>query len=434
MSQDIFNKILNDYKELSSLPQVLDKVIKTSQNPDASAADLAKVIMKDPNLTARLLRVVNSPYYGPARQITSIQQAVVTLGLRTTTAIALATSIYDLTSGLKATVDRKKFWRHSLEVALASQKIAEAVGYDSPDEAFVSGLLHDIGILILDASFPEAFGKVWITVMSGVYLTEVEEQTWGTNHARVGRFLLNQWGLPDIICNAVGNHHVVYKDEEGTSEQPLNQIVNLANHISKFRVYNMPPPESKILENKKIMASNLGLSHSHLADIELNLISDVVNESGFLEIEIGSVEEILGEANRMLYRQYLIAENLLQERYKIQQQSTGDRKTYADQEIIREVITAFSQLINSVAVLIRDKVQVIKSAVANSDVNDDGSIINESINAITKGVDTIQAAFEELKKSANPACPQDENHLTDIKERINQQLKSLSKAKRPVEV
>ncbi|MCP4706192.1 MAG: HDOD domain-containing protein, partial [candidate division Zixibacteria bacterium] len=206
-SQEIFYKILSEHKELSSLPQVLAEVLKISSDDNSSADDLTRVILKDPALTAKLLRVVNSPFCGQAREVSSIKQAVMALGIRTVMALALSTSVYDLTDRITSLIDRKKFWRHSLEVAIASRMIAEKIGYKSPEEAFVVGLLHDIGVLILESSFPEEFKRIWRLVESGEKQELIEQKTWGTDHARAGQFLMDQWGIPKKLGEAIGAHH-----------------------------------------------------------------------------------------------------------------------------------------------------------------------------------------------------------------------------------
>src|SRR3989304_8564441 len=189
MTQEIFYKILNGHKELSSLPQVLMEVIRVSREQDSSANDIAAIIMKDPALTAKILRVVNSPFYGQIRKITTVNQSVVTRGMRTVTAVALSATIYDKMNKVDSSIDRKRFWRHSLEVAIASRMIADAVKYEPAEEAFVAGLLHEIGTLVLESSYPADFRRVWKLIEMGESQTAVEERTWGTNHARVGQFL-----------------------------------------------------------------------------------------------------------------------------------------------------------------------------------------------------------------------------------------------------
>ena len=346
MGQDIFQRILKENKELSSLPQVVVEVIRITNDPDASVADLASVIKKDPTLTAKLLRIVNSPYYCPAQEITTVHQAVVTVGLRTVTAVALATSIYDKFNSLKTSIDRKKFWRHSLEVALTSRMIAKETGYKVPEEAFVAGLLHDIGSLVLEASFPEEFARVCKLTESGVRMIPIEERSWGTNHARVGQFLLNQWRLPQVLADAVGNHHVLLKEEPQSTQPALNQIVNLANLISKFRVLDIPQPDTEEFENKQILASNLGLSVSALTRIEESSVSEVANEASYLEIDIGSMEEILRDANRLLFKQYIIAEELLRGNLEMHRRFADRPAAPESQEASEDMIAVMTRFVN----------------------------------------------------------------------------------------
>jgi len=311
MNRDVFDKIIEDHRELSSLPQVLLEVIRVANDPGASAGDLAGIAMKDPGLTARLLRVANSSYYSPAREISSINQAVVTMGMRAVVAVALTSSIYNMVEGIETTIDRKRFWRHSLETALACRLLARSVDYEQAEEAFVAGLLHEIGLLVLEASFTDTYREIWSRVENGEPLVTVETACLGTDHARVGQFLLDQWRVPSAIGAAVGSHHNVFETGEKSEALKLNQIVCLGNHLSKFRAYDTGLPEAEILAAKRAVAGNLEVSNATLVEIESDLIAEVVRESNYLEIEVGSFEEILKEANHLLYKQYLFVENLL---------------------------------------------------------------------------------------------------------------------------
>jgi len=431
MKKEIFQKILSDHRELSSLPQVVAEVIRVSGDPKASAGDLADVVMKDPGLTAKLLRVVNSPYYAPASQISTVRQAVVTLGLRTVTAVTLATSIYSLIGHVNTTVDRKKFWRHSLEVALASRMIAENINFESPDEAFVAGLLHDIGMLILEASFPEEFAKMWHRIESGEGLINIELEIWGTDHPRVGQFLLQQWNLPENICSAVGNHHQVFHDGEGDKNIALDKIVNLGNMISKFRINSMSPPEPTYLENKRILAQALNISHAKLADIEKNLISDVVRESGFLEIEIGNMEDILHDANQMLYRQYVIAEDLLRENMEMQQRFAENQAGSTADESVRELIATFSQFIAEVGQLMNNQAMSADSIPFRGEIQSASENLKK---IISEGTATISYILDEMKRLSNPDKCVDVAMRQDVEQKISLKVQKFSRAVSPVEI
>lgn len=431
MSPDIFKKLLEDNKELSSLPQIIIEVVNVANNPDASVADLAGIIKKDPALTAKLLRIVNSPYYGQTRAITTIHQAVVTVGLRTVTAVALAASIYDKFKSMGQSIDRVKFWRHSLEVALTSRAIAREIGYEPAEEAFVAGLLHDIGSLVLEASFPQEFAKNSRLVESGVRLTSVEQRIWGTNHARVGQFLLKQWGLPEIICAAVGSHHMVFDDGVRSEKQRLNQIVGLANHISKFRVLDEPQPDKEEFENKHILADNLGLSLEKLGKIEQVSISEVANESTYLDIDIGSIEEILRDANRLLFKQYLIAEQLLHE--NMQMQKHLSTPTSGQGESIRDLVKSFSQFIFDINDIIINQTRIFKPERLIS--KDDSPLTaGRSVEIINEGVDTISTILNELRRLCDLQNDCDNTVVNDAKDKIRLRIKRLHEEKTAVTV
>ncbi|HHI03702.1 MAG TPA: HDOD domain-containing protein [candidate division Zixibacteria bacterium] len=433
-SQEIFYKILSEHKELSSLPQVLAEVLKISSDDNSSADDLADVIMKDPALAAKLLRVVNSPFCGMAREVTSIKQAVMTLGIRTVTAIALSTSIYDLTNKIDSLINRKKFWRHSLEVAIASRMIAEKIGYGSPEEAFVAGLLHDIGVLILESSFPEEFKRIWRLVESGEKQELVEQRTWGTDHAKAGQFLLDQWGIPKKLGEAIGAHHEMIDHGEPASSKKLNLILNLANQISRFRVYSMPPPESKDLENRDVIAASLEISQEQLAKICENLVSEVIKESGYLEIKIGSLEELFLQANQLLFKQYLATENLLRENRTMKQQINRDQVKKAALESLNSLSATFSHYINNAISAILGRAELIEAGITRGEIIDKNGSAGLSSQIIIEAVDTISIILGELNKISmyDDSSQLDDSYLADFEEKIKTQLKNLEKASAPI--
>ncbi len=427
--QDIFYRILSEHRELSSLPQVLNEVLKVSNDPRSSAGDLAKVIIKDPPLTAKVLRVVNSPYYGQAREITTVQDAVVTLGIRSVTAIALSTSIYSFTDKIESTINRKRFWRHSLEVAIAARMIAEKNGYKPSDEAFVAGLLHDIGVLILEASFPEDFRRIWKLVEAGENQTAAEQRTWSTDHAKAGQFILDQWGLPKKIGEAVKRHHDLFTGDAGETDSRLAQIVCLANLVSRFRTYVSPPPETRMLENKDIITANLKLTPADLNKICENLVNEVVQESNFLEIEIGSTEEILLEANKILYRQLITVENLLRENRTMKQQISRDQEKKAAFESLKTLAATFSHYLGTAVTTIQGRAELIEMAISKGEVIDNTGAASLSTGIIIEALEAMTTILRELKNATTfeATVYKDDNYMFEIEERIKQQLEQLDK-------
>ena len=313
MITQFVQQVLDDNPQLSSLPQTMVEVLRVARDENASACDLAEILQRDPAMTAKVLRMVNSPYYGMMREIGSVRQAVQTIGTRQVMALALTSSIYRMTDNWDSSLNRVRFWRHSLEVAIASRMIAEKAGYRHSEETFVAGLLHDIGLLILENAAPEQFSRVWKQAERDGNLPEFEIETWGTNHALIGQYLLERWNLPEAITRAVGRHHSTFLPGTANPELCTSQIVCLAHLISKFAVSSEHVLNSDLLVNKEVLRRNLNIPTGEILAIEKTLFSRTLEEAAYLEIDVGSADEIMLEANRMLFDQYVTIENLLRE-------------------------------------------------------------------------------------------------------------------------
>lgn len=425
---EIISRILNEHNELLSLPQTLAEVLRIVKDEHSSAQDLADVLLKDPALTAKILRIVNSPFYGVRREISSMQHAVVTLGTRQVTAVALSASIYNLASRWDSSVDRVRFWRHSLEVAIASRLIAERCGYQHTEEAFISGLLHDIGTLILEKSFPKDFARIRKEVERGESLIDLEEETWGTNHARVGQFLLEQWNIPSVISTAVGHHHDLFVAGTDNPEMVLSQVVCLGNLMSQFTV-----SETRRMtllfeaENREIISENLKLSSEKMSEVQQMLFSKMLEESAYLEIEIGSFDELLGEANRLLLQQYLTVEGLLRENRKLQQQITRDQMKRVAMDSLRNVALTLNQHINNATATILGRAQLVEMAIKKGEIPDNQDKLATSMRVISNGVETIGSVMKDLTNMAYLEASEypDQSGGVDIEKRIRQQLERI---------
>ena len=432
MNTDIYARIIEDHKELSSLPQTLAEVLRVTRDDSSSAQDLAEVLMRDPALTTKVLRVVNSPFYGAGREITTLTQAVVILGIRAVSALALSTSIYDITGRWQSTVDRVRFWRHSLEVAIASRLIADAIRYPRPEEAFVSGLLHDLGLLVLEKSFSDKFDSIWKKAPSEHELVDLEENTWGTNHARIGQFLLEQWKIPSVICEAVGQHHHRFPPDLNDSDLRLPQIVALANGISKFTIAKVRPVPRDELGDIEILRKNIELPQDRLRPIEEQLFGHTVEQAKFLEIDVGSSEEILVEANRMLYHHYHNAENLLRENERMQKEISQANMEKAALRSLKTITATFNHYINNAAATILGRAQLIELGIKRGEVVDSLNKTNQAIDVIIGGVTTIQLVLGELKnlESFKTTIYHDDTHIIDIEKKVKEQLERLHQAER----
>jgi HD-like signal output (HDOD) protein len=425
MDKEIITKILDDNKELLSLPQTLAEVIRVTRQENFSAGQLAEILMRDPALTAKILRIVNSPFYGMSREVTSMTQAVVTLGTRQVTALALSSSVYNITAKWGTCIDRVRFWRHSLEVAIGARLIAEAINYRAWEELFVAGLLHDIGMLVLENSYPDACDRIWAGSEVRESVTDQEEGVWGTNHARVGQFLLEQWHLPAVICEAVGRHHHVYPKGSDNPETTACQVIALANIVSRFSVIQARPRDlQSAVEQKEGLLANLGLLPTQLKEIEETLFARTVQEAAYLEIEIGKPEEIIAEANRLMFEQYLTVESLLRENRKMQTQIARDQIKKAALESLRTIAVTFNHYINNATAIISGRAQLVEVGIKNKQVADPNGQMHMAMQVIINAVETIAMVMDELKNLASfeTTVYHEGTYILDIENKIKARL------------
>jgi putative nucleotidyltransferase with HDIG domain len=434
MMHDAIKKVLDDGLKLYALPQTLSEVLRVVSDDTTGADDLAKVLMRDPAMTARVLRVVNSPYYGLGRKIGSVPQAVVTLGMRQVTALALSTSVYTMTEKWQSSFDRIRFWRHSLETAIAARDLAEKCGYKKTEEMFVAGLLHDIGLLVLERSFPDQYLKMWRKSLGNGLLVELEEEAWGSNHARVGQFLMEQWRLPEPICQAVGHHHTVFSPGAVDAELIPSQIVNLANRISKFRIADLlPSADTAERGNREIIRENLRLTLEAFCGVEKQLFAKTIEESKYLEMDIGSTEEILKEANRLLFQQYAAVEALLEENRRVQSKFAGEQVKTGFLESLKAATSAFTEYVDGITTSILRRVTEVENGIRDGAIVDPSGLVAQSAKAIAREMEAVSLVMTEMQRltRTESALYYDQKGVEAVENRIRSRMATL---KQPVEV
>lgn len=229
MSKPDVESAIDRIRELPTLPSVLGKILNTAADPDASALDLGQHITADQSLSATLLKLVNSAYYGFYRQITSVTQAIVMLGFLEVRNIALtATAFRSLSSG-SSDYDRLQLWRHSLASAMAAEQLDRLLKSDI-DGCFEAALLHDIGKVVLDTLYPELFLKAAHNAhQQGRPIADCLLEVVGMDHAEVGALLGEHWNLPPAVVDAIRNH---LKPDGATVAPELTHLVAVANALT----------------------------------------------------------------------------------------------------------------------------------------------------------------------------------------------------------
>jgi len=224
--------VIDGIDDLPTLSSVATMVMDLLNSNDSTASELSKLISADQGLTMRILRMANSSYYGFPRQIGTINLAIVVLGFDTVKSLTLSLSIQDSFKEWKSRVklDFQEYWKHSLYTAVGARFLAKSTSYVVPGEAFVAGLVHDVGKLVISGFLHDEDDKIReLTSEGGKSDFDAEVEVLGVCHGEIGGWLAEKWGLPAAISDAVKNHHHPSESEIDTE---LSAIINISDRLS----------------------------------------------------------------------------------------------------------------------------------------------------------------------------------------------------------
>jgi HD-like signal output (HDOD) protein len=231
----IQRRVLKRVKDIPSLPQFVIETLKKLDDPKSSASDVGDTLRKDESLVLRILRLANSAYYGLSRKITVVPEAISYLGFKTVKSIVLAASVYKFMDGAFTgySLDRGDLWRHSQAVAATSRFLSEKVRAGDPEEAYIGGLMHDIGKIILNDYVRFGYSIILRLVdEDGVPFCEAERQVLGFDHAQVGGLVMEQWNLPDAYSYVTIYHHIPEELPKDCEEyRKVLDVVHVANSL-----------------------------------------------------------------------------------------------------------------------------------------------------------------------------------------------------------
>jgi HD-like signal output (HDOD) protein/signal transduction histidine kinase len=220
-------------KDLPTLPHVLLKLIDTCNSQESRLEEISQIIGQDASLSAKVMRMVNSAYYGLPTRVTSVEQALLLVGTDAIKNIAVSAAVFRVFGLAKGdgVFNLKLFWYHSLLCATMAELIAKKTSYSSSDEAFLSGLLHDIGKLVLWVNFPKEYTQVLKSSKSESELLLAEEKRLGARHSEVGAWMIGRWHLQSFMADAVLFHHE--PANRILDALPLVKIAYVANALSR---------------------------------------------------------------------------------------------------------------------------------------------------------------------------------------------------------
>ena len=224
-------KVVDQLEKLPSLPVVVSKIISVVDSPNVNAADINKIISTDQALTAKVLRLVNSAFYGFPGRISTVTQAIVILGLNTIKSVAMSATVFDMVQPERSGgINRQIYWQESILCGVLAKHITKQSGHDKPEEGFVAGVMHDIGRVILDQFFPEDYIRVMNFVREkNADITAAEQFVFGLDHTQVGVWLSKKWNLPSQLAEPIA----FYREPEKAQEA---KKVTMAVHIAERMV------------------------------------------------------------------------------------------------------------------------------------------------------------------------------------------------------
>ena len=252
--------LVSQLRTVPSLPSLYFRINEALANPDTSIEEVAAIVQQDPGMTAKILQLVNSAFFGIARRITSPVEAVQFLGVGRLRSLVLSLHVFSCFDESKLNgFSIEKVWSHSIAAGMIAQKIAKLEKIDRPtsDEIFVAAMLHDIGKVMLASSLPDLYQEAMtISRDRKVAPVEGEREVFGVSHCEVGAYLLGLWGLPVTIVEAIALHHE--PEKSGVRVFSPLSVVHAANALEKE--INDPSPTTGLAEVNQQYLKEVGMA------------------------------------------------------------------------------------------------------------------------------------------------------------------------------
>jgi len=274
-------RILNQVKSFPGMPATAARLMPLLQSPHASVDQIEDILRYDPGLTANILKLTNSAYFGLPSQVSSVRQAVLLLGwkrlLQLVMTMCMSAIMKKPIPGYE--LPRGELWRHSVAVSVAADLLIASLNINDVDEVFTAALLHDIGKMVLGSYVLEDLAKIKEMVSKGISFEVAEYVVLGTNHAAIGARILQSWSLPQELVNAVRWHH---DPDSCESRCLLSDVVHVANIMSCCIGYGKgcngqaAEPSFEVIER-------LGLTQNHIDQLseqtrqEMNKLAEILN-------------------------------------------------------------------------------------------------------------------------------------------------------------
>ncbi len=284
--QNKVKQVVSGIRNLPTPPIVFNQIQNALSRQNSSAGQIAAILSEDPAMSAKVLKLTNSAFYGLAREVESVKQAVVVIGLEAVRNLVLSASVLEMFTG--DSIDpgyQEQYWRHSLATASASRILIKRVKsgqiFDS-DAAFSAGLLHDIGKMVIACYLPDEFKQISAKKNENPSTPDfiIEEQVFGYTHAQIGGYLATQWKLPAKLSHAIIFHH---RPDMCPLDDLSPYVVHIANYIAKKTFdHDFEKLSSEVLDISVL--NKLGLKETDIVELSVELRTEYVKSETFMQM------------------------------------------------------------------------------------------------------------------------------------------------------
>jgi HD-like signal output (HDOD) protein len=225
-------KIAKESSSIYSLPAIYSKLDSKIQDPFSNIEDIAKILLEDSGLAVRLLKLANSALFNLPSKVDTVSRAITIIGTNQLQDLALATAVLEKFEGIESSlINMEDFWKHSIAVGIAARVIATYRSEPNVERFYLMGLLHDVGRILMYTQIPQMCeGYIKESRQCERPLYEIETESLGFNHCDIGRLLFEYWNLPELIVDAIGNHHHPFNSTNFKLEASIIHIADLLIH------------------------------------------------------------------------------------------------------------------------------------------------------------------------------------------------------------
>lgn len=314
-------------RNLPSPPGVALQIIALAQDPNTTLAEVAEAISTDPALSARLLRIANSPLYAARRRVGTLSQAMGMLGLNATLSLALGFSLMHGLRGRNGTAELQEYiWKHSVLAALAARVLGQRAGVGRPEMLMLAGLLQDIGRLALLQALSEGYAAICAKAQDHDSLLAMECAAYDADHAEIGAWLAQRWGLPDYLTDAIAN-----SESDVHADDDFQCCVQAASAIADLWMEPAGTAEALRERAQSKLTDCVGGDTDTLDDVLAEIAAALPEISAAYEVKIEHPSHLQGITDQA--REVLILRNLRQ----IQEMAQSRNDTHAIEERMRQL-------------------------------------------------------------------------------------------------